>query len=71
MTFPRVRVPALRPVRASSVTASVLALLALGASPSFVSAQVLYGSIVGNVTDGTGAAVPGATITVTHRDTGA
>lgn len=37
------------------------------ASPS--AAQVLYGSITGNVKDSTGAAVPGATITITHVDT--
>jgi len=34
-------------------------------------AQVLYGSLVGNVTDATGSAVPGATVTVTDRETGA
>jgi hypothetical protein len=34
-------------------------------------AQTLYGSLVGNVTDGTGAAIPGATVTITHRETGA
>ena len=32
-------------------------------------AQVLYGSIVGNVTDAQGAVVPGATVTVTSKDT--
>src|SRR5688500_7921533 len=32
-------------------------------------AQVLYGSIVGNVTDSTGGAVPGATVTITHSQT--
>lgn len=32
-------------------------------------AQVLYGSIVGNVTDGTGAAIPGADVTVIHQET--
>jgi hypothetical protein len=32
-------------------------------------AQVLYGSIVGNVTDSTGGAVPGATVTITHGQT--
>ena len=34
-------------------------------------AQVLYGSIVGNVSDGTGAVIPGAQVTITHDETGA
>ena len=34
-----------------------------------VPAQVLYGSIVGNVKDSTGGVLPGATITVTHNET--
>ena len=33
-------------------------------------AQVLYGSITGNVTDTAGAALPGATVTITHKETG-
>ncbi len=37
--------------------------------PSAAKAQVLYGSIVGNVKDPTGAAVPGAAVTITHRQT--
>lgn len=49
---------------------AALALLALSA-PSRLSAQVLYGSLVGNVTDATGAAIPGATVTAAHRETGA
>ena len=32
-------------------------------------AQALYGSLVGNVTDETGAALPGATVTITQRET--
>ena len=32
-------------------------------------AQTLYGALVGNVTDETGLAVPGATVTVTHVET--
>ncbi len=44
---------------------AVLALLA--AAP--LAAQVLYGSIVGNVKDGTGAVLPGATVTITSKET--
>src|SRR6476469_8518464 len=32
-------------------------------------AQVLYGSIVGSVTDGSGAALPGATVTIEQTET--
>ena len=58
------------PSRAAS--AAIIAALALAAlcAPAMVIAQVLYGSLVGNVTDETGAAVPGATVTITNRDTG-
>jgi Carboxypeptidase regulatory-like domain len=38
------------------------------AFPLALHAQTYYGAIVGNVTDGTGAAVPGATVTI--RNTG-
>src|ERR1700678_130776 len=34
--------------------------------PHFVSAQAVYGSILGTVTDSTGAVVPNATVTVTN-----
>ena len=59
------------PSRAAS--AAVIAALALAALcvPAVVIAQVLYGSMVGNVTDETGGAVPGATVTITNRETGA
>ena len=47
------------------VLAAVVALaLATKAAP-----QSLYGSLVGTVTDETGAAIPGATVTVTQAET--
>jgi hypothetical protein len=39
--------------------------------PATLPAQVLYGSIVGNVTDESGGATPGAAVTITQRETGA
>ena len=51
------------------ITALAVVLLAL--SGAQLQAQVLYGSLVGNVTDESGAAIPGATVTVTHKETGA
>jgi len=45
---------------------TILLLLAI---PTASSAQVLYGSLVGNVKDTTGAVIPGATVTVTHKET--
>ena len=44
-----------------------LALLAALLLPRTGQAQVLYGSIVGNVTDSSGAPIPGATVTITAR----
>lgn len=51
------------------MTAAVF-VLALG-GPSPVGAQVLYGSLVGNVTDETGAAIPGATVTIANKENAA
>ncbi len=45
-------------------------LLAVGLSSRMASAQVLYGSLVGNVTDQTGAVVPDAKVTITNKGTG-
>jgi len=42
---------------------------AAGTSVPPAGAQVLYGSIVGNVHDSTGATLPGATITILHEET--
>jgi hypothetical protein len=45
--------------------------LALAASQATLAAQVLYGSLVGNVTDDTGGAMPGATVVIVRSETGA
>ena len=45
----------------------VFVMLALGSTPAV--AQVLYGSIVGTVTDSSDLTVPGATVTITHAET--
>jgi hypothetical protein len=47
---------------------SALAVLLVCAFSPAADGQVLYGSIVGTVRDGTGAAVPGATVTITHDE---
>ena len=51
---------------------AILAALAISivvAIPKPGAAQVLYGTLVGNVVDPTGAVVPGATVTVTQTQT--
>src|ERR1700723_2982741 len=55
----------LRCFLAVSVTATLLALYPLTSH-----AQAVYGSIFGTVTDNTGAAIPGATVTVTDEAKG-
>ncbi len=47
---------------------SVLVAVLLSAAAN-VGAQALYGSLLGNVADETGAALPGATVSVTQRET--
>jgi len=49
--------------------AAVVAVLALSVLATSARAQVLYGSIVGTVTDSADLAVPGATVTITHVET--
>ena len=54
----------------AAIVAAALILTA-GFNVEPAQAQVLYGSIVGNVSDGTGAVIPGAQVTITHEETGA
>ncbi len=51
------------------VRAAVLAVLILFAAANRSQAQSLYGSIVGTVVDASGAAVPGAAVVVTQKET--
>jgi hypothetical protein len=49
------------------ILAVLVFLVVAGLAPA--RAQTLYGTLVGNVTDETGLAVPGATVTITHTET--
>src|SRR6476660_7842608 len=51
------------------VVCSVVFLLACALIARPLYAQVLYGSIVGTVTDSSGAAMPGATVTIEQTET--
>src|SRR5712671_3140284 len=52
------------------MTATLAVSVALWQMTPRVTAQVLYGSVVGNITDPSGAAVPGVTVSVTNAQTG-
>ncbi|QQS45583.1 MAG: TonB-dependent receptor [Acidobacteriota bacterium] len=51
------------------LAASLAALLIIAGASAIVYGQVLYGSLVGNVKDNTGAAVSGATVKITNKVT--
>ncbi|HEV2245920.1 MAG TPA: carboxypeptidase regulatory-like domain-containing protein, partial [Terriglobia bacterium] len=52
----------------SLILAAIICTMLL-AVPRYGTAQVLYGTVVGNIKDPTGAVVPGATVTVTQAQT--
>src|SRR5688572_17436168 len=58
-------VPAAQSVR----TPLLLLIVSLSFSPSTCLAQVLYGSLVGNVTDESQGAIGGAEVTITNKET--
>lgn len=51
------------------VPALAVALAAIGSLAATATAQVLYGSVTGNIVDGTGAALPGTTVTIKDEAT--
>ena len=55
---------------AKALVALLAAFLTVCLTPGLANAQVLYGSLVGNVADQNGAVVPGATVTITNKGTG-
>jgi outer membrane receptor protein involved in Fe transport len=62
--FPSVR----RLIKLNSCIAVALAAICLLPAPT--AAQALYGGLTGTIADGSGAAVPGATVTIKNEDTG-
>src|SRR6185436_9053910 len=60
----------MRLLRALTLSLTPLFLLAVLAIPSGLHAQVLYGSLTGNVTDSTGAALPNAKVEALNTATG-
>lgn len=56
-------------IRSLRLASIALALVSL-TMPQPVAAQAVSGTILGTVRDGTGAAIPGASVTLTNTDTG-
>jgi Carboxypeptidase regulatory-like domain/TonB dependent receptor len=56
-------------LRVKCARTALFAALIVSATAISANAQTLYGSIVGNVRDTSGAAVPGSTVTITAKDT--
>src|SRR5690348_7194295 len=53
-----------------AVICALAAMVTVGPSVARLRAQTLYGSVVGNITDPSGAAVAGATVTLINTQTG-
>lgn len=59
-----------RAIGRSAFVAAIIALWLITAIPAIGTAQVLYGALLGRVTDAAGAILPGAKISVTNKSTG-
>ena len=59
-----------RPVYACGLLGVLLPALLIVTTTRPVTAQVLYGSVVGTVSDPSGAVIPGATVTLTSKQIG-
>ena len=59
-----------RRVVLAGLSAFLTVLMLIGATPRLCMAQVMYGSLVGEIKDATSASIPGATVLVTNKGTG-
>src|SRR5919199_181599 len=69
-TFSKGDTPMLTTIRLRFMLLTLFGVLVFASMPATTRAQVLYGSLVGNVTDPNGSAVPDAKVEITNMATG-
>ncbi|HEU0176901.1 MAG TPA: carboxypeptidase-like regulatory domain-containing protein, partial [Blastocatellia bacterium] len=57
-------------ISVKALGALLAVLLTVGLAPGLAHAQILYGSLVGNVADQNGAVLPGVSVSITNTGTG-